>query len=149
MKSCFLFGHRDTPHDIQSAIEVAVERQYLNHGTRQYYVGGYGSFDSMATSAVKRVKKQYRDIRLYLLLPYHPAERPIDTPEGFDGTFYPPLENVPRRYAIVRANRYMIEICDCIICYVNHIGNTRTLLEYAQRRAMKGAIQIENLAETN
>lgn len=149
MKSCFLFGHRDSPYDIQSDIEAAAERQYLNNGIRQYYVGGYGSFDSRAASAIKKIKKRYHDINLYLLIPYHPAERPMETPEGFDSTFYPPLENVPRRYAIVRANRYMIETCDSIICYVNHIGNTRTLLEYAQRRAKKGAIQIENLAETN
>lgn len=149
MNSCFLFGHRDSPYDIQSDIEVAVEQQYLNYGIRQYYVGGYGSFDSMAASAIKKVKKRYKDISLFLLLPYHPAERPVETPEGFDSTFYPPLEKVPRRYAIVRANRYMIESCDSVICYVNHIGNTRKLLEYAQRRAEKGGLFIENLAETN
>ena len=149
MKSCFLFVHSDAPQDIQSAIEIAVERQYLNYGIRQYYVGAYGSFDRMAASALKSVKKRYQDISLYLLLPYHPAERPVETPEGFDGTFYPPLEKVPRRYAIVRANRYMVETCDSVICYVNHIGNTRILLEYAQRRAKKGEISVENLAETN
>ncbi len=149
MKSCFLFGHSDTPQDIQSAIEAAVEQQYRNHGIRQYYVGGYGSFDRMAASAIKTLKKRYCDVCLYLLLPYHPAERPAETPEGFDGTFYPPLEKVPRRYAIVRANRYMIETCDSVICYVNHIGNTRKLLEYAQFRAKKGELSIENLAETN
>lgn len=129
MKSCFLFGHSDAPQDIQSAIEAALERQYLNHGIRQYYVGAYGVFDSMAASALKAAKKRYQEISLYLLLPYHPAERLMETPEGFDGTFYPPLEKVPRRYAIVRANRYMIETCDSIICYVSRIGNTRALLE--------------------
>ena len=121
----------------------------MNHGIRQYYVGSYGSFDRMAASALKAVKKRYQDISLYLLLPYHPAERPVETPEGFDGTFYPPLEKVPRRYAIVKANRYMIETCDRVLCYVNHIGNTRTLLEYARRRAKKGELSVENLAETN
>ena len=45
-----------------------------------------------------------------MLIPYHPAERPVETPPGFDGTFYPPgIESVPRRYAIVRANRYMVD----------------------------------------
>lgn len=142
MKSCFLFGHRDAPQEIQSAIEAAVEWQYLNYGIRQYYVGSYGSFDRLAASALKVVKKRYQDISLYLLLPYHPAERPVETPEGFDGTFYPPLEKVPRRYAIVRANRYMIETCDSIICYVSRIGNTRALLEYVQRRAKTGEMFV-------
>ena len=62
MKSCFLFGHSDAPQVIQSAIETAVERQYLNHGIRQYYVGSYGSFDRMAASALKSAKKRYQDI---------------------------------------------------------------------------------------
>ena len=149
MKSCFLFGHSDAPQDVQSTIEAAVERQYLNYGIRQYYIGAYGSFDRMAASSLKAVKKRYQEIRLYLLLPYHPAERPVETPEGFDGTFYPPLENTPRRYAIVKANRYMIETCDSVICYVHHIGNTRTLWEYARSRAKKGELYLENLAETN
>ena len=69
MKSCFLFGHSGAPQEIQSAIETAVERQYLNHGIRQCYVGAYGSFDRMAASALKAVKKRYQDISLYLLLP--------------------------------------------------------------------------------
>ena len=99
MKSCFLFGHSDAPQDIQSAIEAAVQRQYLNYGICQYYVGAYGSFDRLAASALKTVKKQYQDISLYLLLPYHPAERPMETPEGFDGTFYPPLEKALGPYA--------------------------------------------------
>ena len=36
-------------------------------------------------------------------------------PEGFDGSFYPEgMEKVPRRVAIVRANRYMVW---CRFCY--------------------------------
>ena len=148
MKSCFLFGRSDAPQDLQSAIEAAVERQYFNLGIRQYYVGAYGSFDRMAASALSAVKKRHNDISVYLLLPYHPADRPVEASKGFDGTYYPPLEKVPKRYAIVRANRQMIETCDGVICYANHIGNTRTLLEYARRRAKKGTLQMENLAET-
>ena len=43
----------------------------------------------------------------------------------------------------------MIENCDAIICYVNHSGNTRNLLEYAQRREKKGEILIENIARND
>lgn len=147
MKTCFLFGHRDTPQDLQPAIEKAIERHYLHCGVRQFYVGGYGGFDRMAGAAVKAVKKKYGDISLYLLLPYHPAERPVEAPEGFDGTYYPPLQKVPRRYAIVRANRHMIETADTVICYVMHIGNTRNLLDYAEKRMERGLCYVENLGE--
>lgn len=145
MKRCFLFGHRDALFEIQTRIEQAVERHYQQYGVRQFYVGGYGAFDSMAASAVKALKKRHSDMELYLLIPYHPAQRPVVVPGGFDNTFYPPLESVPRRYAIIRANRYMIETCDTVICYVSHFGNTRNLLDYAKRRAEKGLILAENI----
>ena len=146
MKSCFLFGHRDTPYEIQTRIEQAVERHYQQYGIRRFYVGGYGAFDSEAASALRTTKKRHSDMELYLLLPYHPAQRPIAIPEGFDNTFYPPLESVPHRHAIVRANQYMIETSDTVICYVSHFGNARNLLEYARKQEGKRLICIENLS---
>ncbi len=51
----------------------------------------------------------------------HPFDRPIPTPPGFDGTFYPPgMETVPKRAAIVRANRYMVDHSDYLIAYAWH-----------------------------
>ena len=101
----------------------------------------------MAATAVRKVKQQHPDVRIYLLLAYHPAERPVDLWGGFDGSFYPPLENTPRQFTILTANRYMVSISDFIICYVAHIGNARNLLAYAQKR--KGAgVYIDKVAET-
>lgn len=147
MKCCFLFGHHDCPFKIQSDIEKAVLRHYSEYGVRHFYVGNHGTFDSIASSAVKSIKRKYSDLFLYLLLPYHPAERAIETPEGFDGTFFPSLSGVPHKYAIIRANQYMIDSCDTVICYVNHIGNTKNLLEYALRRKRIPLSLIENLAD--
>ena len=64
---------------------------------------------------------------------------------GFDGTFYPPnMETVPRRYAIVRANRYMVTISDYLDA--GYVGNTRELVAFARRREKRGKIRIANLA---
>ena len=145
---CFLFGHATTPYDVLPLIEAAAERHYLTYGIRTFIVGSRGSFDSYAATAISRLKKRYPDITLLLLLAYHPGERPVDLTGGFDNSYYPPLENVPRQYAIVRANKHMISTADSVICYVKHIGNTRNLLEDAQRRQKKEGIIIENLAET-
>ena len=147
-KVCFLFGHATAPYEIVSLIEQAAEKHYREYGVRTFIVGSRGSFDSYAATAVKSLKRRYGDISLMLLLSYHPAERPVDLTDGFNNSYYPPLENVPRQYAIVRANRYMVDTADTIICYVKHIGNTRNLLEDAQRRQKKEGIIIENLAET-
>lgn len=57
------------------------------------------------------------------------------------------MENVPKRYAIVKTNKQMVNNSDWLIAYVRHpASNARNLLEYAQRREEKGLIHIENLA---
>ena len=76
-----------------------------------------------------------------------PVERPIPTPDGFDSTFYlPGMESVPRKIAIVRANRYVVDHVDYLIAYVWHpASNVRELLEYVQRRERKGKIAVSVL----
>lgn len=146
MKSCFLFGHADCPDTMLPRIEHTIEQYYSQYGVTDYYIGNRGRFDSLAAMAVRNAKQRHPDIRMYLLLAYHPSERPIDLWDVFDGSYYPPLENVPRPYAIVRGNQYMVDNSDYLICYVKHIGNTRNLLEYARRRK-KADVRISNVAE--
>lgn len=144
-KICFLFGHGTISEDVTSQIEMTAQRYHIYYGIDTFIVGGRGDFDRYASSAIKSLKRRYDDICLLYLLSYHPAERPVELSDGFDGSFYPPLEGVPRRYAIVRANRYMVAHADGIICYVNHIGNSRDLLELARQRQRRDGIPIENL----
>ena len=89
MKSCFFIGHREASEEIFSALAEAVERHIVDYGVMEFIVGNYGGFDRMAARAVISAKALYPGITLLLLLAYHPAERPIETPPGFDGTFFP------------------------------------------------------------
>lgn len=86
-------------------------------------------------------------VKLTLLLPYHPTEQPIPTPDGFDGTFYPPgLESVPRRAAIIRANRYVVDHLDYLITFAWHpASNARELVEYAERRKKNDSLFITQI----
>ena len=149
MNSCFFIGHRETNESLRPRLELEIERLIIEERVRFFYVGGYGGFDQIAATAVKKVKKKYPDIALILVLPYHPAERPVEKPPGYDGTYYPEgLEKTPRPFAIVKANHIMVDTCDWLICYVRHgASNSRNILEYAQRREKKGFIQITNIAE--
>lgn len=97
---------------------------------------------------MKAAKKRHPEVTLTLLLPYHPYDRPTPTPPGFDGTFYPPgTETVPKRAAIIRANRYMVEHSDYLIAYAWHSGNAWDLVEYAQRREKQDCICVVLLSE--
>ena len=89
-KSCFFIGHREASEEIYPVLYAAVEQHIVEYGVTEFIVGHYGGFDRLAASAVKAAKHLYPDVKLILLLPYHPAEQPISTPDGFDSTFYPP-----------------------------------------------------------
>ena len=125
-----------------------VERHITEHGVTEFVVGHYGGFYRLAASAVREAKKRHPEITLTLLLPYHPHDQFIPVPEGFDGTFYPPgMETVPKRAAIVRANRYMLEHSSCLIAYVSHPSSgSREVLEAALRLQKHGLIHVTNLA---
>ena len=147
--SCFFIGHREADERLLPRLELEIDWLIAKENVRYFYVGEYGGFYQIAASAVKKAKKLHPNITLVLVLPYHPAERPVEKPPGYDGTYYPEgLEKTPRPFAIVKANQLMVDTCDWLVCYVRHgASNSRNLLEYAQRREKKGLIQITNIAE--
>lgn len=149
MGICFFIGHREADDELIPALTAAVERHITEYGVTSFMVGRYGNFDKLAARTVIDAKKRHPEVTLTLLLPYHPFDRPTPTPKGFNGTFYPPgMETVPKRVAIVRANRYMMENSSHLIAYTWHpASNARELVEYARAREKKGAIHVENLAE--
>ena len=148
-KSCFFIGHHDTGDEVYPALLAEVERHFTEYGVTDFFVGHYGSFDRMAARAVMEVKTHRSGVRLTLVLPYHPALRPVTAPEGFDGTYYPWAdEHVPRRLAIVKTNQRMADTCGYLIAYARHrFGGAGQLVEYAHRRERKHLICITNLAE--
>lgn len=141
-KSCFLMGNRHTPSNIREPLAEAVETHITEYGVTTFTVGKYGNFDSMAIGVLREAKKRHNDIELYLLAPYALTQK-TDKPEGFDGTIYPDgMEKVPLRLAIPQANKYMVQNSDYLITYCHHIGNTRNIVEYAQKREKKGLIKV-------
>ena len=148
MSTCFFIGHRDAPDSILPSLSAAIETRIVEDGVDQFVVGNYGRFDLLAAQAVRKAKKQHPDILLFYLRPYHPVERPF-TPSGYDGSFYPPgMETVPRKLAIVRANRYMVDNSRFLIAYARYsASNAWKLTEYARKREKKGLLHVENLAQ--
>lgn len=148
MQTCFFIGHRDTPDGLLPALTEEVERHITEYSVTDFCVGDYGRFDALATKAVKSAKERHPEVTLTRLLPYHPFDRPTPTPEGFDGTVYPPgMETVPKKVAIIRANRYMVEHSSYLIAYVSHPSSgSREVLEWALKRQKRGLIHVTNLS---
>lgn len=143
-KSCFFIGHRETSSELFPILTQVIEKHISGYGVTEFVVGGYGGFDHLAAKAIISLKQQYPQITLSLLIPYHPAERPIEIPPGFDNTYYPPgMEKVPRKLAIVRANRYMVDHVDYLIAYAWHpASNAWDLVEYAKKREQRNLISV-------
>lgn len=87
MKNCFFIGHREASTEIFPALMAAVEQHIEAYGVTEFFVGNYGGFDHLAARTVIAAKERHPEINLSLLIPYHPAERPIEPPPGFDNTF--------------------------------------------------------------
>ena len=145
LKSCFFIGHREASDELLPVLLQTIENHITQMGVTEFVVGGYGGFDRVVSRALALLKQQYPHITLLRLIPYHPAERPIEIPSGFDNTYYPPgLEKVPRRLAIVRANYYMVDHANCLIAYAWHpASNARKLVEYAHKRG----VYVTNLGQ--
>ena len=111
----------------------AVSESLIEQGAVTFYLGGYGAFDGLAASVLREQKKRYPQIELVLVLAYLNDRR--DT-SGYDRTVYPPLETVPRRFAISHRNRWMVEVSDVVVVYVLHDwGGAATTLRCAKQKA--------------
>ena len=140
-------GHRDFVEtaEAENQLTMFLEKYARENVRLVCYNGGYGNFDYFAAKCVQRMQEQYSNIRNCLVLPY------IDQPflerieifkNHFDETIYPLLESVPRKYAIIRRNEWMVDSADIVIAYVTYSwGGAARTLEYA-RRKRKNIIQI-------
>ena len=127
-------GHREVS-DCDGKLRVWLTEtleHLIQRGANLFYLGGYGAFDRMAASVVREKKQGYPAIQAVPVLPY--LDSTMDT-SGYDGTTYPPLENVPRRFAIIRRNEWMVQVSDVLVAYVLYTwGGAVKTLEYARRK---------------
>ena len=126
-------GHRDITQrsELHEWFYQCVEQLILD-GATDFYLGGYGTFDAMAASVVRSFKRQYPFSRSILVLPY--LDRKVDA-TCYDMTTYPPLETVPKRYAILRRNQWMVDAADVVVAYVRYEwGGAAQTLAYAKRK---------------
>ena len=104
----------------------------IQQGADEFFLGGYGHFDFLCASVLREMKKDHPQIRLVLVLPYLNSSM---LTEGYDETVYPPLESVPKRFAIVRRNEWMIRESDIVVAYViRGFGGAARTLDYARRK---------------
>ena len=127
-------GRVSEPEKVKEWLCEALDR-FIHEEKLTFYLGDCGGFDRMAASVVREKKKLNPSAQSVLVIPY--LNRQYDE-KSYDYTLYPPLENVPFRFAISKRNKWMVSEADVVIAYVTHgWGGAAKTLEYARRSGKK------------
>lgn len=133
MPACTFFGHRDC-YGLDRAVLYSAIEDLIGQGVDTFYVGNQGNFDGMVYRCLKQLRTVYSYIRISVVLAYLPTGKRED--EDMHDTMYPEIEGHPR-FAIERRNRWMIDVSNFCICYVNHTwGGAYKCARMAKRKGL-------------
>ena len=109
---------------LKEKIQKIAERLITEKNVTEFWVGNYGGFDTCAASAVRELKLKYPDVKLILVIPYFTKKI-----EGYRDWYEKNYDKImladipvttPGKYKIIKANEYMVENSDFLICYIDH-----------------------------
>ena len=112
-------------------------KEIRKNPTFKFYLGGYGDFDILCLRTLRELKTDFREIELLFITPY--IDKNYSKLEfakyHYDDVIFPPLESVPRKFAILKRNEWMVEEADLVIAYIKYSwGGAAKTLEYAKRK---------------
>ena len=104
-----------------------------------FYLGGYGSFDSFARECCRKYQTEHPHAKLVLITPYmtieHQKNHLAYQKDYYDAIIYPEIEDKPLKFAISYRNKWMVEQADLVIAYVNHnSGGAWQTYQHAKRK---------------
>ena len=150
---CCFAGHHDVyGENIFDRIKEVAENLIVNYGVNEFWVGNYGGFDGWSASAIRELKMKYSHIELDLVIPYL-TEKINENKEqyykNYDNIIVAEIQaNTPKRFHIIKANEFMVDNADFLICYVERSwGGALRTYEYAKRKNKKiyNLKSLENL----
>ena len=137
MKTVTFCGHSKISYTDLSKIKEKLSeelKKLITLGATEFLLGGYGMFDLLCAQTIKELKFEYPHIKSVLVIPY--INRDFNK-TLYDCSEYPPLENVPKKFAISKRNEYMIKKSDAVIAYITHeYGGAFTTFEYAKKHGL-------------
>lgn len=148
------FGHADFfESDGNENIFLNILNDLDIDDNSQFWFGGYGNYDRFAFNCCKKFLAAKKQCKTVYITPYIDGlflNNGKNITLLYDEIVYPPLENVPKRFAIVKRNEWIIDNSDIIIFFVNRtFGGAYTCLKYASRKKKKyynlANLQTKNL----
>lgn len=108
-----------------------------------FYLGGYGDFDEICAQVCRELKKIYPAIELVYVSPYFNSSaqekiKALLQGKLYDTSIYPPIENSPPKFAILKRNEWMVTNADLIVSYIDHnYGGAYKSIQIAKRHRKK------------
>ena len=137
MTACCGFGHRDVLEKIDDAVYAAVLKA-AEQDCDIFYTGAMGEFDSLFSSAVRKVKKTYPKIKLICVKSYFTND--LNTNGEYYAALYDDviipdeLAYIHPKAAIKYRNRWMIDHSDIVLIYTKRTyGGAYEARRYAER----------------
>ncbi len=127
MLACTFIGHKNCSPEIKNELYVVIEDLINKNYVDTFYIGTNGNFDYYVYSILSQLKGKY-EIKVVVALPY------IDKKPSYckeSETLFPEiLETCPKKFAILKRNKYMIDKSDFLVAYVNNaLSNAHKSLE--------------------
>ncbi len=141
-------GHSDFlfSDDVKQQLKNILVSEIRKNPTCKFYLGGYGDFDGLSLRTLKDLKADFPNIELIFITPYlYKNYSKLEFAKyHYDDVIFPPLESVPRKFAILKRNEWMVNEANLVIAYVTYSwGGAAKTLEYTKRKNKT----IINLAE--
>lgn len=137
-KACCGFGHREVFENISEKIYSAV-KEAAEQGCELFYTGAMGNFDELFSSAVRRLKKEYPNIKLVCVKPY--MTKDINTYGDYlyklyDDIIVPTeLADIHYKTVIHKRNQWIVDNSSVIIGYIKRdCGGAYKALKYAEKQ---------------
>ena len=137
-KACCGFGHREVFENISEKIYSAV-KEAAEQGCELFYTGAMGNFDELFSSAVRRLKKEYPNIKLVCVKPY--MTKDINTYGDYlyklyDDIIVPTeLADIHDKTVIHKRNQWIVDNSSVIIGYIKRdCGGAYKALKYAEKQ---------------
>lgn len=135
-KTATFIGHRNC-YAIDKEKLTEEIRKLAEQGISEFLCGGMGDFDGLCAHIVRNLKKEYKNIKVCLVIPYLTFSSAdfeyydeIIYPEGFEKYFF--------KSAIIKRNHFLVDNSSVSICYVNRSsGGAARTFEYAKKQGIK------------
>lgn len=143
-----LFGHRDfAGHQIlDTRLFELIKNVIDTKNFVEIYIGRNGELDIYAASVIKRAQRYVgkHNSELICILPYYNKDIEYYS-KYYDSVMIPEsIEKLHPKRVITERNRWMIEMCEVVVCYVEkQSGGAYDAMQYACRLGKK----VINLAK--